>query len=246
MEIVARAAPDGYTIAMMINAHAVNTTLYEKLPFDPVADFTTIVLAATTANVLVVHPAVPVTTVAELVALAKRDPGALNYASGGSGTTSHLAAELFKTMTGTSMTHVPYKGGGAAYKDMLGGQVQLSFTGLPGVAEFIRAGKLRAIAVTTPARSNALPGVPTIAETLPGFEFTTWWGIVGPPGLPRPIVARIHDEVTRAVQLPELKEKFAVQGFEFAPSTPESFGAFLREEIARWGKVVKASGARAE
>ena len=246
-ELVARSAPDGHTLVMAINTHAVNASLYSKLPFDPVKDFTPVILVATTANILVVHPSVPANTVQELIALAKAQPGKLNYASGGSGTTSHLAAELFKTMAGVEMTHVPYKGGGAAYTDLISGQVQLYFVGIPGTVQYLKAGRLRALGVTTPRRSPAAPEVPTIAEAgLPGFSATTWWGILAPAGTPQPVIARIDQEVARILKMPEVRAKLDAQGFEPVASTPESFAAFMRSEVELWGKAVKASGARAE
>ena len=246
-ELVARSVPDGHTLVMAINTHAVNASLYSKLPFDPVKDFAPVILTATTANILVVHPSVPANSVQELIALAKAQPGKLNYASGGSGTTSHLAAELFKTMAGVEMVHVPYKGGGAAYTDLISGQVQLYFVGIPGTLQYLKAGRLRALGVTTLRRSPAAPEVPTIAESgLPGFSATTWWGILAPAGTPQPIIARIDFEVARILKLPEVRAKLDAQGFEPVASTPESFGAFMRSEIELWAKAVKASGARAE
>ena len=246
-ELVARSAPDGHTLVMAINTHAVNATLYSKLPFDPLKDFIPVILAATTANILVVHPSVPANSVQELIALAKAQPGKLNYASGGSGTTSHLAAELFKTMAGVEMVHVPYKGGGAAYTDLIAGQVQLYFVGIPGTVQYLKAGRLRALGVTTPRRSPAAPEVPTIAEAgLPGFSATTWWGILAPAGTPPPVIARIDGEVARILKMPEVRTKLDAQGFEPVASTPESFAAFMRSEIELWARAVKASGARAE
>ena len=246
-ELVARSVPDGHTLVMAINTHAVNASLYSKLPFDPVKDFAPVILTATTANILVVHPSVPANSVQALIALAKAQPGRLNYASGGSGTTSHLAAELFKTMAGVDMVHVPYKGGGAAYTDLLAGQVQLYFVGIPGTVQYLKAGRLRALGVTTPRRSPAAPEVPTIAESgLPGFSATTWWGILAPAGTPPPIIARIDSEVARILKAPEVRARLDAQGFEPVASTPESFGAFMRSEIELWAKAVKASGARAE
>ena len=246
-ELVARSVPDGHTLVMAINTHAVNASLYSKLPFDPVKDFAPVILTATTANILVVHPSVAANSVQELIALAKAQPGKLNYASGGSGTTSHLAAELFKTMAGVEMVHVPYKGGGAAYTDLISGQVQLYFVGIPGTLQYLKAGRLRALGVTTLRRSPAAPETPTIAESgLPGFSATTWWGILAPAGTPQPIIARIDFEVARILKLPEVRAKLDAQGFEPVASTPESFGAFMRSEIELWAKAVKASGARAE
>ena len=246
-ELVARSVPDGHTLVMAINTHAVNASLYSKLPFDPVKDFAPVILTATTANILVVHPSVAANSVQELIALAKAQPGKLNYASGGSGTTSHLAAELFKTMAGVEMVHVPYKGGGAAYTDLISGQVQLYFVGIPGTLQYLKAGRLRALGVTTPRRSPAAPETPTIAESgLPGFSATTWWGILAPAGTPQPIIARIDFEVARSLKLPEVRARLDAQGFEPVASTPESFGAFMRSEIELWARAVKASGARAE
>ena len=246
-EIVARAAPDGHTLVMAINTHAVNATLFSKLPFDPVKDFTPVILAATTANILVVHPSVPINSVQDLIAYAKANPGRLNYASGGSGTTSHLAAEMFKTMAGVEMVHVPYKGGGAAYTDLLSGRVQLYFVGIPGTVQYLKTGMLRALGVTTPRRSPAAPEVPTIAEAgLPGFEATTWWGILAPAGTPQTVVAKIDQEVARILRAPDVRAKLDEQGFEPTGGTPESFAAFMRAEIERWGRAVKASGARAD
>ena len=246
-ELVARSVPDGHTLVMAINTHAVNASLYSKLPFDPVKDFAPVILTATTANILVVHPSVAANSVQELIALAKAQPGKLNYASGGSGTTSHLAAELFKTMAGVEMVHVPYKGGGAAYTDLISGQVQLYFVGIPGTLQYLKAGRLRALGVTTPRRSPAAPETPTIAESgLPGFSATTWWGILAPAGTPQPIIARIDFEVARILKLPEVRAKLDAKGFEPVASTPESFGAFMRSEIELWARAVKASGARAE
>ena len=246
-ELVARSAPDGHTLVMAINTHAVNASLYSKLPFDPVKDFIPVILVATTANILVVHPSVPANSVQELIALAKAQPGKLNYASGGSGTTSHLAAELFKTMAGVDMIHVPYKGGGAAYTDLISGQVQLYFVGIPGTVQYLKAGRLRALGVTTPRRSPAAPEVPTIAEAgLPGFSATTWWGLLAPAGTPTALIARIDGEVARILKMPEVRAKLDAQGFEPVASTPESFAAFMRSEIDLWARAVKASGARAE
>jgi tripartite-type tricarboxylate transporter receptor subunit TctC len=246
-EIVARSAQDGYTILMVVNTHAVNASLFSKLPFDPVRDFAPVILTATTANILVVHPSVPARSVQDLIALAKAQPGKLNYASGGSGTTSHLAAELFKTMTGVDMVHVPYKGGGAAYADLLSGQVQLYFVGIPGTVQYLKAGKLRALGVTASRRSPAAPEVPTIAESgVPGFNATTWWGILAPAGTPQAIISRLDQEVGRILRQPDLRANLDEQGFESVASTPEGFGQFIRAEIDLWAKAVKVSGARAD
>jgi tripartite-type tricarboxylate transporter receptor subunit TctC len=246
-EIVARSAPDGYTILMVVNTHAVNASLFSKLSFDPVRDFAPVILTATTANILVVYPSVPARSVQDLIALAKAQPGKLKYASGGSGTTSHLAAELFKTMTGVDMVHVPYKGGGAAYADLLSGQVQLYFVGIPGTVQYLKAGKLRALGVTTSRRSPAVPEVPTIAESgVPGFNATTWWGILAPAGTPQALISRLDQEVGRILRQPDLRAKLDEQGFESVASTPEGFGQFIRAEIDLWAKAVKVSGARAD
>jgi len=247
-ELVAKAAPDGYTLEMgTVGTHAINASLYAKMPYDHVKDFAPIVLVAAVPNVLVVHPSVPVNSVAELIAYAKANPGKLNFASSGAGTSIHLSGELFKVMAGVQMTHVPYKGSAPAVTDLLGGQVQLMFDNLPPSLPHIKSGRLRALAVTTADRAAALPDVPTIAESgLPGFEASSWFGLLAPAGTPREIITKINGEIARWVATPEAKEKMTSIGAIAKGGTPEDFARHIAEETAKWQKVVKESGAKVE
>ncbi|MDQ2962836.1 MAG: tripartite tricarboxylate transporter substrate binding protein [Pseudomonadota bacterium] len=247
-DLVAKSAPDGYTLLMCtVNTHAINPNLYAKLPYDHVKDFAPVILVAGVPNVLEVTPALPVNSVTDLIKLAKEKPGQINFASSGSGTSIHLSGELFKTMAGVDMTHVPYKGSAPAITDLMGGQVQVMFDNLPSSLQQIKAGKLRAIAVTSAKRAPALPDVPTIAESgLPGFEATSWFGIVAPAGTPAAIVARINADVNQWLQSPDVKEKLLLQGAAAAGGTPEQFAAHIRAETEKWAKVVKASGAKVD
>ena len=247
-DIVAKAAPDGYTLLVgAVSPQAINVTLYPHMPYDVMRDFAHITLIAAVPNVLEVNPSVPVKTVRELIALAKSKPGQLTYASSGSGTSIHLSAELFKTMAGVDMLHIPYKGSGPAVTDLIAGQVNLMFDNLPSSISQIKAGKLRAIAVTTLKRSPALPDVPTIAESgLPGYDASSWFGMHAPAGTPRDIINKIHGVVTKSLHTPEMAERLASQGAQAVGNTPEEFTEFLREEIAKWAKVVKASGAHVD
>ena len=246
-DIVAKSAPDGYTLLMgTVGTHAINPSLY-KMPYDNVKDFVPIVLVAGVPNVLEVNPSLPVNSVADLIKLAKSKPGVINFASSGSGTSIHLSGELFKTMAGVDMTHVPYKGSAPALVDLVGGQVQVMFDNLPSSLQLIKAGKLRAIAVTSLKRSPALPDVPTIAESgLPGFEASSWFGMLAPAGTPAPIVAKINAEVNQWLQSPEGRGQLLAQGAEVAGGTPEQFAAHIRAETDKWAKVVKASGAKVD
>ena len=247
-DIVAKAAPDGYTLLMAtVGTHAINASLYRKLPYDHIKDFAPVVLVAGVPNVLEVTPSLPVHSVAELIKLAKEKPGQLNFASSGNGTSIHLSGELFKTMAGVDMTHVPYKGSAFALTDLIAGQVQLMFDNLPSSLPHIKAGKLRAIAVTSAQRAPALPDVPTIAESgLPGFEASAWFGIVAPAGTPPAIVNRINAEVNQWLHSPEAADKLLAQGAIAAGGTPEQFVAHIRAETDKWAKVVKASGAKVD
>jgi tripartite-type tricarboxylate transporter receptor subunit TctC len=247
-ELVARSAPDGYTLLMgTVGTHAINASLYEKLPFDPVKDFTPVVLVAGVPNVLVVNQSVPAQSVAELIAYAKANPGKLNFASSGSGTSIHLSGELFKVLTGVQMTHVPYKGSAPALTDLMGGQVQLMFDNLPSSLAFIKAGRLRALAVTSTTRAAALPDIPTMVEAgVPGFEASSWFGVLAPAGTPRDIVLRINAEVAKWLATPEAREKLAGQGAIVAGGAPEDFARHIASESAKWARVVKASGAKVE
>jgi tripartite-type tricarboxylate transporter receptor subunit TctC len=247
-DLVAKSAPDGYTLLMgTVGTHAINPSLYSKMPYDHVKDFVPVVLVAGVPNVLVVNPALPVNSVADLIKLAKDKPGQINFASSGSGTSIHLSGELFKTMAGVDITHVPYKGSSPALVDLIGGQVQIMFDNLPSALPQIKAGKLRAIAVTSLKRAPVLPDVPTISESgLPGFEASSWFGVLAPAGTPAPIVARINAEVNKWLQSADARERLLSQGAEAVGGSPEQFGNFIRAESEKWAKVVKASGAKVD
>ena len=247
-ELVARSPADGYTLLMgTVGTHAINASLYAKMPYDHVKDFAPVILVAAVPNVLVVHPSLPVHSVAELIAYAKANPGKLNFASSGSGTSIHLAGELFKVMAGVQMTHVPYKGSAPAIADLVGGQVQLMFDNLPSALAQIKAGKLRALAVTSAQRAAALPDAPTIAESgLPGYEASSWFGLLAPAGAPADVVAKINGEIARWLASPEAKEKLSSQGAIAAGGTPEDFARHIAAETAKWQKVVRESGAKVD
>ncbi len=247
-DIVAKSPPDGYTLLMgTVGTHAINPSLYSKMPYDHVKDFAPVILVAGVPNVLEVNPSVPVNTVADLIKLAKEKPGQINFASSGNGTSIHLSGELFKTMAGVDMTHIPYKGSAPALADLVGGQVQIMFDNLPSSLPQIKAGKLRAVAVTSLKRAPALPDVPTISESgLPGFEASSWFGVLAPAGTPAPIVAKLNGEINKWIQTPEAREKLLSQGAEAAGGTPEQFVAHIKSETDKWAKVVKASGAKVD
>ncbi len=246
-EIAARSAPDGYTLLTAGISFSINVSIFARLNYDPVRDFDPVSLVATVPLIVVVHPAVPATSIRELIALAKAKPGTLNYASGGTGTANHIAGELFKYMTGTDIVHVPYKGGGPALADVIGGQVQLLFNTMTSTVGFMNSGKLRALAVTGAKRSPGVPNLPTVAEAgVPGFDVGAWFGIVVPRGTPRALVNKLNGEIVRITRQPEAREQFAAQGAEAVGSTPEEFGGHLRTEIDKWAKVAKAAGMRAD
>jgi tripartite-type tricarboxylate transporter receptor subunit TctC len=247
-ELVAKSAPDGYTLLMgTVGTHAINPGLYPKLPYDHVKDFAPVILVAGVPNVLVVNPSLPVNSVQELVAYAKANPGKLNFASSGNGTSIHLSAELFKLMAGVQMTHVPYKGSAPALQDLVGGQVQLMFDNMPSSLALIKAGKLKALAVTSKERAPALPDVPTIAESgLPGYDASSWFGLLAPAGTPPPAIARLNGEIAKWLATPEAREKLLAQGANAAGGTPEDFARFIAAETAKWQKVVKESGAKVD
>ena len=244
-DLVAKAPHDGYTLLMgTVGTHAINPSLYAKMPYDHVKDFAPVILVAGVPNVLVVNPSVPAHSVQELIALAKANPGKLNFASSGNGTSIHLSGELFKTMTGTQITHVPYKGSAPALTDLIGGQVQLMFDNLPSSLAFIKAGKLRALAVTSSTRSAALPDVPTLAESgLPGFEASSWFGVLAPAGTPREVVVKLNGAIDAWLSSAQAREKLASQGAVAAGGPPDAFARHIATESDKWAKVVKASGA---
>jgi len=245
-DITAKSNPDGYTILMgTIAALAINPSLYDKLPFDPIRDLAPITRAVDSTNVLVVHPSVAAKSVKELIALAKAKP--LNCGSSGVGGAGHLALELFNLQTGTKMTHVPYKGGGPAMTELMGGQIQLIFATAASAVGPIKAGKIRALAVTTLKRSPLIPELPTVAETgLKGFEANNWYGLLVPAKTSRAIINRLNQDATTALNTPDIKEVLFRQGLDAAPESPEAFGAYIKSELAKWAKVVKAAGLKAE
>ena len=247
-EVAAKSPADGYTLLMAQPAFTVNVSLYKKLGYDPLRDFAAITVAATGANVLVVHPSVPAYTLKDFIALAKARPGQLNYASSGNGTTPHLSGELFNAMAGVKIVHIPYKGAGASVVDLLGGHVDLAFVSLSSVAPQLQAKKLRALAITSAKRSALMPELPTFDEAgLKGYEVTGWYGVLAPAGTPREIINRLHADINRALALGEMVQSLNAFGLEPAPSiSPEEFTAFLQAEISKWAKVVKASGAKAD
>lgn len=244
-DLVAKADPDGYAILMVPGAHTINASLYQKLPYDTLRDFEPVIQIASVATMIVVHPAVPVTSVAELIALAKARKGELNYGSAGSGTVTHMTAELFKLMAEVDITHVPYKGSSQALKDLLGGRVQVMFANFPGTLNHVQAGKLRAIAVNGAKRSPLLPSTPTVAESgLPAFEANTWYGILAPAGTPRAVIDRLNSEIEKALQTSEVRDFLSKEGGEVIGGKPEQFAAFIRADIAKWARVIKQSGIR--
>jgi tripartite-type tricarboxylate transporter receptor subunit TctC len=245
-EFVAKSPPDGYTILQLTVAQSISATLYEKLNYGLEKDLIPVAMIALVPNVMIVNPSVPAKSVAEFIALARSRPGRINFASSGSGTSIHMSAEMFKMLTGVNIVHIPYKGSGPALADLMGGQVDVMFDNLTSSIGLIRSGKLRALAVTTSTRYQELPDVPTVQETVPGYEATAWFGIVAPAGTPREVVMRINSEVNRALAHADVKEKLAQQGALARSWTPEEFGSFIHNEVVKWAKVVKASGAKVE
>jgi len=247
-EAAARAAPDGYTIVMGNNSsHGSNPAVYAKLPYDAVKDFAPISFVAAVPYVLVVAPSLPAKSVPELIALAKSSPGKMNYASAGNGSTHHFCGELLKSMAGIDLVHVPYKGSPPAIAGLLGGEVSLMFANVTDIGSQIKAGKVRALAVTTAQRSKSLPEVPTLSEAgLPGFEIGSWFGLLAPAGTPAPIIARLNAEAVKVLARADVRSTLGAQGLEVASSTPEQFGAHIKSEIAKFGRIAKSAGIKAE
>jgi tripartite-type tricarboxylate transporter receptor subunit TctC len=247
-DIVAKSAPDGYTILMgAVATHAINPALYAKIPYDAIRDFAPVTQLASTPNILVVNPAIPASNVQEFIAYAKANPGKLNFGSGSTGSAGHLAGELFKTLAGVDMTHVPYKGAAPAMQDLVGGQIQLMFDNLASSLGQVRAGKVKGLAVTTAKRTALAPEFPTIAESgLPGFDISTWFGIFVPAGTPREVIERLHAEFTRALAAPDVREKMLNLGAEPVGNTPEEFAAYIAAEARKYARLVKASGAKVD
>ena len=244
-QAAARATADGYTLFMgTVGTHAINQSLYKKMPFDPIKDFAPLSRVAMVPNLLVANPSQPYKNVKEMIAYAKAHPNKINFGSSGNGSSIHLSGELFKQMAGVDMQHVPYRGSAPAVSDLLGGQISVMFDNMPSAIPHVKGGKLRALAVTTAKRSPALPDVPTIAEAgVPGYEATSWFGLLAPASTPAPIVAKLNASILKALADPEVKKKLAEQGAEPFGEKPEQFAAFIQAETAKWGKVVKESGA---
>jgi tripartite-type tricarboxylate transporter receptor subunit TctC len=247
-DIVAKADPDGYTLLLgTVGTHAINASLYKKMPYDTVKDFAPITLVASVPNIVVVHPSVPAKSIKELLALAKAKPGNLTFASSGNGSSIHLSGELFKSMAGVDMLHVPYKGSGPAVADLVGGQVNLMFDNMPSSLPHVKSGRLRAIAVTGAKRSPAVPDLPTIAESgVPGYDSVAWFGVLAPAGTPPAIVNQLNAEIIKVLKSPDVAHRLSSQGAEPAYNTPEQFSAYIKTEMGKWAKVVKASGAQVD
>ena len=242
-EVVAKAPPDGYTLLMGISTLAINPAIYRKVPYDALRDFAPVTQAVTLPNVIVGHPSLPARNVKELVALARSRPGELNFSSAGVGTSPHLSVELFLVMTKTRMTHIPYKGSGPAATDLIAGQVQLMAPNMLTAYPHIKSGRMRAYGVTSSKRSAGAPEIPTIAEAgVPGYEAVQWYGVLAPANTPRPIVTRLHGDIAKVLQQPNVKELLSKDGAEAVGSTPEQFAAFLKSETVKWAKVVKDAG----
>ena len=247
-DLAAKAPADGYTLLMgHIGTLAVNVALYPKLSYDPVRDFAPVSMVALVPNVLVVHPALPVKNVTELIAYAKANPGKLNYSSGGNGSAAHLAVEYFKLQTKTEIVHVPYKGTGPSVTDLIAGQVSMTMTGAPAVMPHVQSGRIRALGVSSPQRIPALAQIPSVAEAgVPGFDATQWYGVVAPAGTPKEVIAKLNAEIRKIMQSKEMLDRLNTEGAIAAAGTPEQFGAYIKNEIVRWGVVVKAAGMKAD
>jgi tripartite-type tricarboxylate transporter receptor subunit TctC len=243
-EFVANAPPDGYTLMLgTVSSHAINPAVNPKLPFDPVRNFTPVAPVATIPFALIVHPSLPVKSVGELITYVRQRPGKIDYSSAGNGTSNHLAGELFESMTGTHMVHIPYRGSAPALQDLIAGRVSVMFDLVLTAAPHIKSGAVRGLAVTGARRSAVLPDLPTVAESgLPGYEVSAWFGIFGPAGMPRTVVDRLNAEIARGLATPDLQQRLVSQGAEPLAGTPDEFAAYLKSEIAKWAKVVKEAG----
>jgi tripartite-type tricarboxylate transporter receptor subunit TctC len=246
-ELAAHAAPDGYTLVLGTNTHAINMSLYAHPGYDFAKDFAPISLVSSAPLVLIVHPSLPVRTARDLIALARSKPGKLNYGTGGSGSSAHIITELFKTITGVDIVHVPYKGVSQATTDLLGGQIQIMFNSTSTAMEHVHSGRVKALGVSSAQRSQLAPGVPTLAESgLPGFEATIWQGVLAPAGTPQPIIERMNHEIMSLLAAGDIRKQFIAQGVVAMPSTSDQFRAYIKSEIAKWAKVIKASGAKVD
>ncbi len=246
-DMTAKAAPDGYTLVLVTTTHTVNPSLIQKLPYDTAKDFAAVSLVVSQSNILVVHPAVAAKSVQELVALAKAKPNTLNFASGGNGSSPHLSGELFKIVAGIQIAHIPYKGSGPGVTDLLGGHVQMMFAGPLALEQHIRSGRLRALAVADKRRSPVLPDLPTMAEAgFAGIETGTWYGVLAPARTPRNVIGRVHGAIVRILRQPELKSRIANQGVDIVASGPDEFDKFIIAEVAKWARVVRQAGVRAD
>lgn len=245
-EFTARAAPDGYTLLMVPVTYAVTPSLFQKMTYDVEKDLAPVAQVAAAPFILVVHPTLPVKTVKDLIALDRRNPGQINFASASTGGMPHLAGELFNSMTGTKLVHIPYKGAAPATTDLLSGQVTLMFNNMLSAMPQVKAGRLRAVAVTSSKRSAAVPELPTIAEAVPGYEASGWYGAFAPAATSKELIGRLNAEMNRIMKMPDVTQRLAGDGVEAVGTTPEQFGAYLKQEVAKWGKVVKTSGAKAD
>lgn len=246
-EIVAKAAPDGYTLLMGLSTLAINPSMYAKLPYDALKDFAPVSLAVLSPNILTVHPSVPTKTVKEFIALAKARPGSITYGSAGLGTSPHLSGELLKVLAKIDIVHVPYKGSGQSVIGLLAGEIGANFPSVPTAIPHIKAGKLRGLGVTTAKRTQALPEVPSIAEAgVPGYEATQWFGVLAPAGTPRAIIDRLHQEMVKLLRAPDVRERLIADGTEPVGNTPEEFAAYIKSETDKWTKVIKAAGIKAQ
>ena len=246
-DMVAKSAPDGYTLLLgSTGPHTINPHLYPKMPYDTLKDFAPITLVASSSALLVLHPSIPANTVPQLIALAKAKTSRLNYASSGNGSSGHLAGELFKTMTGVNMTHIPYRGNGVAFTDLIAGQVDTMFANKPGSLPYVKMGKLKAIAITSRKRDPALPDLPTVAEFVAGFEASTWWGVLGPAGLPKDIVEKLNATIAKIVATNDVNERLVTLGADPVSTTPDEFMNLIRLELPKYGKIVQLAGMKLE